>query len=180
MILRANNKRNCHQNRTEPSVSSRTIYRMKNIFMWDGMLSVRGSNVTTWQKSLTPSFFRLWDGRLRFHPEDYFHLWCDVVLLTWNLPASERPATSIFNFIDKDTSFHCEDSCYMGFCAVWLNRSLSTSRSLILKYSGWYRCISLHWNVCKFLPNHEDTMSKKTAFIVDHLQKIGSHTWKLQ
>jgi hypothetical protein len=159
---------------------SRTMCRMKNIFMWDVMLSVRRSDVATWQKSLTPSFFRLWDGRLRFHPEDYFHLGCNIVWLTWNLPTSGRPATSIFNFIDKATSFHSEDCCHMEICAVWLNRILPTLGSLILNSSGWYSCISLHWNVYKFLPNLEDTTPKKTAFFVDHLQKIRSHTWNLQ
>lgn len=165
------------QNRT---FRSRTMCRMKNIIMWDVLLNVRGSNVATWQKILTPSFLRLWDGRLRFRPEDYFHLGYDAVWLTWNLPASERPAISIFSLTDKDSSFHREDCRHMAFCVAWLNRSLQTSGSLTLKSSGWYRCISLHWNVCKFLPNLEDIPSQNTAFFVEHLQKTGSHTWKLR
>jgi hypothetical protein len=132
---------------------SRTLCRLKNIFMWVLRLSVRGSNVTAWQKILTPSIFALWVGRFRFHPEDYFHVGYDIVWLTSNLPPSEKPATSIFNFVDKDTSFHRECCCHMGFCAVWLNRCLLTSGNLILKSSGWYRYISHHWNVCKFLSN---------------------------
>jgi hypothetical protein len=55
-------------------------------FMWDVKLCVWGSNVATWLQNLVPSFLKLWDGRLSFHPEDCCHMGFGAVWLNGNLP----------------------------------------------------------------------------------------------